>query len=32
MDALLRDAAIGGKDTYIIPNASTVIPYVAERE
>jgi len=32
MAALLRDAAIGGKETYIIPNASTVIPYVAEKE
>lgn len=32
MDALLRDAAIDGKETYIIPNASTVIPYVIGKE
>ncbi len=32
MDALLRDAAIEGKETYIIPNGSTVIPYVDEKD
>ncbi len=32
MDALLRDAQIDGKETYIIPNGATVIPYVDEKE